>query len=483
MQGQVGAAKTEFQVNGALRGTSQFQPMIDTSAARHGLDPIMYARQLHAESGLDPNVKDSPAGAQGIAQFMPDTARRFGVDVRSASSSIEGGAAYMDWLLQQPYIHGNIGLALAGYNWGEGHVQAWEASGFNPRQGPPKETRDYVQKITGQSIGDWIAGTRPNFNELGYPASTGGGRQRAVAIAQQAWVDPSVPPSQRQLNGTAADNAIQKWDLNNIRLANVTEIKQKAVDEKLLDDTSKDIISEQPQLTEQMIRQMPGPENGGPSYSAKERAIKLISRADMPEVPKNVSDANTMDLYKRITLPEGDPNKITAADVNPLRDAYGNHLISRESLDWLTNKVRDPDGTFLKQRHAFSAAVTSAIDKSSLGLPDPEGKLRGLAFEQMVDAQIAAWRADKKDPTPLITPGNPNYLGRPEIIHQPQWQPSMEDQVAGMRDRLQRGMPSAPLTPGQVIPPAIRPAAAATGQIYRKPGESMDEYDRRTGTR
>jgi hypothetical protein len=137
--------------------------------------------------------------------------------------------------------------------------------------------------------------------------------------------------------------------------------------------------------------------------------------------------------------------------------------------------------------------VTSAIDKSSIGLPDPEGKLRGLAFEQMVDAQIAAWRADKKDPTPLITPGNPNYLGRPEIIHQPQWQPSMEDQVAAMRDRLQRGMPSAPTAapaiPGPsaearkaagLIPSVMRPAAAAPGQTYRKPGETPQEYLSRT---
>src|SRR5690606_39487853 len=79
----------------------------------------------------------SPKGAQGLMQLIPATAKRFGVkNAFEPAANIAGGAAYLDWLLGE--FRGDILLALAGYNAGEGAVRK---HGGVP---PYVETRDYV---------------------------------------------------------------------------------------------------------------------------------------------------------------------------------------------------------------------------------------------------------------------------------------------------------------------------------------------------
>ncbi len=82
----------------------------------------------------------SHAGAQGLMQLIPATARRFGVaDSFNAAQNITGGVAYLDWLLR--HFDRDVVLALAGYNAGEGAVQR---AGGVPNYA---ETRDYVPKV------------------------------------------------------------------------------------------------------------------------------------------------------------------------------------------------------------------------------------------------------------------------------------------------------------------------------------------------
>lgn len=108
-------------------------------ADQWGLPENIGIWQIWYESNYRTNANSGKA--RGIAQFTPATAARFGVDVTDVDSSLDGWGQYMAWLLQRPYINGNISLALAAYNAGEGSVQKY---GGVP---PFAETVSYVRKI------------------------------------------------------------------------------------------------------------------------------------------------------------------------------------------------------------------------------------------------------------------------------------------------------------------------------------------------
>jgi soluble lytic murein transglycosylase-like protein len=93
---------------------------IDATAARHGLDGRLLAALVWTESGFRPEVV-SHAGALGLAQLMPGTARGLGVDPHDPLANLDGGARY----LRAQYDHfGRVDLALAAYNAGPGRVTA-----------------------------------------------------------------------------------------------------------------------------------------------------------------------------------------------------------------------------------------------------------------------------------------------------------------------------------------------------------------------
>jgi soluble lytic murein transglycosylase-like protein len=116
-----------------------FAPLIADAAERHGLDPVLLTAVAQTESAFDPSAV-SPKGARGLLQLMPETARRFGVrDSFDATQNVDGGAAYLSWLLER--YSGRTELALAGYNAGEGAVDRYQGV-------PPfSETRTYVQRV------------------------------------------------------------------------------------------------------------------------------------------------------------------------------------------------------------------------------------------------------------------------------------------------------------------------------------------------
>ncbi|MFL5873513.1 MAG: transglycosylase SLT domain-containing protein [Solirubrobacterales bacterium] len=117
---------------------AQYREPILRSAARWGVPPALMAGQLMAESGFDPNV-GSPAGAQGIAQFMPGTAASYGLaNPYDPVAAIDAEAHLMSDLLHQ---FGSPELALAAYNAGPAPVEACHCI-------PPyPETQAYVTRI------------------------------------------------------------------------------------------------------------------------------------------------------------------------------------------------------------------------------------------------------------------------------------------------------------------------------------------------
>jgi soluble lytic murein transglycosylase-like protein len=119
---------------------ARFAPAISRAAQRWSVSGALLAAQLYAESRFNPFAR-SPAGAQGIAQFMPATARAYGLENPfDAAAAIDAQARMMRDLLRQ---FASVPLALAAYNAGPGAVAA---CGCIP---PYPETRGYVARILG----------------------------------------------------------------------------------------------------------------------------------------------------------------------------------------------------------------------------------------------------------------------------------------------------------------------------------------------
>ncbi|WP_299146498.1 lytic transglycosylase domain-containing protein [uncultured Tateyamaria sp.] len=120
---------------------------IQDTSRRHLLDPGFFARLLWQESRFDANAL-SPAGAQGIAQFMPGTAKLRGLqDSYNPAEAMERSAHYLADLQRR---FGNPGMAAVAYNGGERR-----ASGFLEGGGLARETINYVRIITGLNAEDW----------------------------------------------------------------------------------------------------------------------------------------------------------------------------------------------------------------------------------------------------------------------------------------------------------------------------------------
>lgn len=125
-------------------GNKELDRIIFDAAQHEGLDPKFVHAVIWQESKYIVDAR-SHAGAQGLMQLMPATAERFGCeDANDPKSNIEAGTKYLHWLLKR--FDGNVELALAGYNAGEGSVDKY--NGIPPYN----ETRNYV-KIISQRYG------------------------------------------------------------------------------------------------------------------------------------------------------------------------------------------------------------------------------------------------------------------------------------------------------------------------------------------
>lgn len=114
-----------------------------------GVSLPLLARIANQESGFNPSAQ-SEAGATGLFQTMPDTARELGIeDMTNPYQSAMGGAKYIAQQLQR--YGGNLNKALAAYNAGPGNVDSWISNGWDgsPDSIPIDETRNYVKSIGG----------------------------------------------------------------------------------------------------------------------------------------------------------------------------------------------------------------------------------------------------------------------------------------------------------------------------------------------
>ena len=114
------------------------RPIIEKASAKYNIPTMLLSSLLKQESGFNPQAR-SPVGAMGIAQFMPATAKSFGIDPWDPEQAIEAAAKYLrtEW----DYF-GKPELALAAYNAGRGAVKQ-----YGNKIPPYKETQNYIKNI------------------------------------------------------------------------------------------------------------------------------------------------------------------------------------------------------------------------------------------------------------------------------------------------------------------------------------------------
>ncbi len=129
-----------YLLDAPTSGDARLDKLVSRMGDRYGVDPRLLHAVIWQESKYDTTAR-SHAGAQGLMQLMPATASRFNChNVNDPEQNIEAGTKYLRWLLER--FDGNVALALAGYNAGEGSVDKYNGV-------PPfNETQNYVRIIT-----------------------------------------------------------------------------------------------------------------------------------------------------------------------------------------------------------------------------------------------------------------------------------------------------------------------------------------------
>jgi hypothetical protein len=166
--------------------TADICATLERYAAAWNLPPAYFARLIWQESHFDANAVSS-AGAEGIAQFMPETGRLQGLaNPYNPAEELWRSARYLDFLRQR---FGNLGLAAAAYNGGEnGAARFIAGTGYLA-----DETLNYVQIITGVPVTDWLAGGVP---ESDYALQDGKPFQEAcVELAVNNRITNFTPPT------------------------------------------------------------------------------------------------------------------------------------------------------------------------------------------------------------------------------------------------------------------------------------------------
>ena len=136
----VASAETTIPADMPTSGDPRLDRLILEAGEKEGVDPRFIHAVIWQESKYKVEAR-SHAGAQGLMQLMPSTAKRFGCEhPDDPQENITAGTKYLSWLLKR--FAGNVELALAGYNAGEGSVDKYDGI-------PPyNETQNYVKIIS-----------------------------------------------------------------------------------------------------------------------------------------------------------------------------------------------------------------------------------------------------------------------------------------------------------------------------------------------
>lgn len=431
--------KMTARVAGALDSTvpktnakvDSLQPIIQQNAEKYGVDANIMSAQLMQESGGDTKSVSSK-GAAGVSQFIPDTAKRYGVDVTNDASSVRGQANYMSDLLKQ--FGGDYSKALAGYNWGEGNVQkSIDKWGVNWLDHAPKETRDYVSNI---------------LKNAGVQATTG---------------EAVVPSGGKPITLGDKNFDSLSWEMQ----YKVLQTAQSQVSANQVHDQQKIAFAEQERK------------------KAQEAELNiLLPKLENNELnPQDVLNSSTLDFQHKnfmLNAIRVKANKLDDTDPKVLVDTLAK-IQRGEMVDpsvpydmvghglSLTDAKRmkeliDGRGTPLgEMRKTFLNTARSQITgtQAAAGIQDPQGDLQYQMFQQEFFQTVAEKQKAGVSLSDMISnPKSRDYLG---------W----------LVDKYKRGPQARIQATADVIKGAA--ASAQPGRLPRQPGETPDQYLARTG--
>jgi hypothetical protein len=331
----------------------------------------------------------------------------------------------------------------------------------NPILGAPADKEAYDLKAANERVGAAMFEAK-----LQKVVDEKGGLGKAREMVENELANPSLSPGQKSINYAHGLAFIKDHEQNLQREAAMATTAQKFKDQMFEDQVIKGTAGQGPRVLENDIKTAPDV-----SPESKMRMLAWVRRDGLPEPDSRISSAKAIDLFRRMNLPDGDPNKIT--DMSPIREAYAPTDGTKGSLtikdeEWLEKRFREdrsPEGERLTEiRQQFNHAVEPMIDHSNpllgkAGL-DESGKLQAYRFQRFVDDQIDQYRKAGKNPFDLFNPNKPDYLGDQKILKD--YQVKIEESMKTIAEKF-------------------RPTTPATPKPQRQPGESVTDFLKRTG--
>jgi hypothetical protein len=284
-------------------------------------------------------------------------------------------------------------------------VNTLHARSANQILGVPPEVTATLIKEFDQSVGAslFAAGIRKIVND------PDGGIEKAQAAIDANFANQSIPATQRVQNREVATDTIRKIAQDQVRAATLVKKQQEQIDEAGEDAALRSVhVEGEKGVTEEEIAK------SSMSVAAKKRAIAILRRDGLPEPLAKISERASEDVFRRMQLPEGDPNKITS--LGQITEMYApadgtRGALRRNDLDWLVKTYRE----------AKSASGESLAKERALFFKQNEDKLvpgDGRTFLAIKEAERREelLRAQGKDPHLVYDPGSDFYFGDPKNI-------------------------------------------------------------------
>jgi hypothetical protein len=188
-QGNAGMRYTEPMPSGASKGIAYkggnhpYEGLVMAKAKEFGVDPKLAAYILNKETGglKNPETARSSAGAMGIAQFMPATAKQYGINPDIPEEAAMGMGKHLRYLMDK---YDDPKVAAIAYNWGEGNTNKWLKAGADMNK-LPKETKKYVAQLAEGGEVKHYDGTGPSLVEAK--------KQREDALKALELAMPDMP--------------------------------------------------------------------------------------------------------------------------------------------------------------------------------------------------------------------------------------------------------------------------------------------------